>query len=133
MTQDVEFTINAGKGKGRTFRYTLVSHQGVKMWEVTPQFRPAPSMIKERISMVITAREQNISRSGATELETISKIIEELSIIGGETDVTLKGLDYKERPILIDQDGFSVRSIINEQGKDAEYQVTVTAWGLYKV
>lgn len=83
--------------------------------------------------MVITAREQNISRSGATELQIVSKIVDELSIIAGETDVTLKGLDYKERPVLIDQDGFSVRSIMNELGKDSEYHITVTAWGLYKV
>ena len=133
MTQDAEFTINTGDSKGKVYRYTIASQQGVKMWEVTPLFRPAPSMIKERISMVIVAREQNISRSGATELQIVSKIVDELSIIAGETDVTLKGLDYKERPVLIDQDGFSVRSIMNELGKDSEYHITVTAWGLYKV
>ena len=133
MTQDVEFTVNAGDSKGKVYRYTLASHQGTKMWEVTPLFKPAPSMIKEKISMVIAARENNISRTGATDLETIGKIIEEFSIIAGETDVTLKGLDYNERPILIDQDGFSVRVTTNELGKDSEYHVTVACWGLYKV
>ena len=133
MVQDVEFTVNAGPFNGETYRYTLASSQGTKMWEVTPQFRPAPSMIKEKINMVITAREGNISRTGATELAVIGMIIEELSIIARQTDITLKGLDYKERPVLIDQDGFNIRVSENELGKDSEYHVAVTCWGLNKV
>ena len=114
MTHDVEFTVNEGDYKGKVYGYTLATNQGVKMWGVTPQFRPAPSMIKEKIEMVLVAREMNIPQSGAAELKGVTQIIKELSNIAEETDVTLKGLDYQERPVLIDRDGFSMTVMANE-------------------
>jgi len=133
MTHDILFTVNTGDHKGSRYGYTLVMQQGVKAWSVTPLFRPAPSMIKERIEMMIVARGKNIPGSGAVELRGVSEIIDELSIIADETDVTLKGLDKKERPILIDKDGFSLTSTANEQGRSPEYRITLTCWGLYSV
>lgn len=133
MTHDVLFTVNTGDYKGKVYGYTLATNNGVKMWGVTPQFRPPPSMIKEKIEMVLMAREMNIPQSGAVELQGITQIINELSNIAGETNVTLKGLDYQERPILIDREGFSIVVVANETTRSSEYRVNVTCWGLFKV
>lgn len=133
MVHDVEFRVNEGDCKGKVYGYTLATNNGVKMWGVTPQFRPAPSMIKEKIEMVIVAREMNIPQSGAVELQGVTQIINELSSIASETDVTLKGLDHQERPILIDRDGFSIIVVANELTRSSEYRVNITVWGLFKV
>jgi len=133
MTQhDVLFRINTGDHKGTTYRYILAVENGAKMWGTTPLFRPPPSMIKEKIVMVIAIREKNISRGGAVELRMVQQIIDELSIIADETDVTLQGLDYQERPILIDHEGFALTTIVNEAMRSPEYRVAVTCWGLYE-
>lgn len=129
---DVQFRVNAGDYKGTVYRYTLASKGGAKIWEVNPKFRPAPTMIKEEIKMVIVAREKNIPRSGAVELRMVNQIIDELSIIADETNVTLTGLDHQERPILIDREGFSVTSTADEKTLAPEFRITVTCWGLHK-
>ena len=131
MTHDVAFTINTGDYKGKVYKYTLAENQGVKAWNVTPQFRPAPSMIKEKIEMVLVAREANISRSGAIELRQVSRMLTELTEIAKQTNVTLTGLDYQDRPILIDLNGFTLSSVANETNRNTEYHVDVTCWGLY--
>ena len=131
MSHDVTFTINAGDHKGDKYKYTLASKDGAKMWSVTPQFRPCPSMIKEKIEMVIEAREGNIPQSGAVELRLVQKIVDELSIIAKETDVTLTGLDLQDRPVMIDEEGFNIAAVANEKTRSPEYQITVRCWGLH--
>jgi hypothetical protein len=127
---DIIFQINSGDNKGKTYRYTLSMANGKKAWAVSPLFKPAPSMIKERIEMTIDAKDYNVPGSGATELKTVNKILKELSIIA-DSDASLTGLDKQTRLVKINQDGFTVESLINEKGRDAEYGVTVRCWGLY--
>ena len=130
---DVKFTVNTGDHRGDTYQYTLAMINGKKAWSVTPLFKPAPSMIKNKIDIVIEAREHNIGRSGANELRTVGKILDELSIIATETEPsTLTGLDKKERLVDIDQDGFTITSAINEKSKEPEYRINLTCWGLYE-
>jgi hypothetical protein len=129
MKHDVIFEITSGDNRGDVYRYTLVT-DGKKLWEVTPKFKPAPSMIKEQIDMTIAVRDYNIPNSGATELRAASKIIEELSLIA-RADAKMTGLDNITRDIKIDQDGFTITSSVTEKGKDAEYGVKVRCWGLY--
>ena len=85
-----------------------------------------------KIDMSIVAREANIPRTGAVELRMVGKIIDELSDIAGETDITLTGLDSRERSVLIDSDGFSLTTTVNEEGRSAEFRIDVTCWGLHK-
>ena len=130
---DIAFTVNTGDHKGDIYRYTLAIEKGKKAWLVTPLFRPPPYMYKEQIDMVIACREHNIGRSGATELRTVKKILDELSIIATETSpCSLEGLDKDTRRIRIDQDGFKVTTELNEKGKSPEYRVNVTVYGLYE-
>ena len=129
---DIEFKLNSGDKKAKVYRFTLATIDGKKAWNRTPLFKPAPSMIKERIDMVIEAREYNIPVSGGIEIKAVNKILEQLSDIASETEpATLTGLDRKKRLVLIDQDGFSLTSTANETNKEPEYRVTVTCWGLY--
>ena len=129
---DVTFTVNTGDHKGEVYRYTLATINGKKAWEVTPKFFPAPSMVKEKIDMVIECREHNINRGGANELTLVSKILDELSIIGTETEPsTLEGLDGKKRDVDIDENGFSVTTEIKEKGQEPEYRIELTVYGLY--
>jgi len=130
---DIKFTVNTGTRKGETYSYTLATVNGKKAWSITPLFSPPPSMIKNKIDMVIECREYNISRSGATELALAGKILDELSIIATETEPsTLTGLDKKDRLVMIDQDGFSITTELKEKGKEPEYRINVTCWGLYE-
>jgi len=138
---DIKFRINTGDHKGDEYGYTLAVINGKKAWRVTPLFSPPPDIYKERIDMVIECREHNIGRSGADELRTVSKILEELSNIATEVEpVTLTGLskasgksgeDNKDRLVQIDEDGFKETTELNEKGKSPEYRIEVTAWGLY--
>ena len=130
---DVTFTVNTGDHKGDRYSYTLATINGKKAWSVTKLFNPPPSMIKEKIEMVIECREHNINRAGANELTLANKIIDELSIIASETEAsTLKGLDNKERLVKIDNNGFSLSAEIKEKERDPEYRINVVCWGLYE-
>jgi len=132
MAYDVQFLINSGDYKGKKYGFTLAMINGKKAWARTPVFYPAPSMIKEKIDMVIFAREDNISLSGAVDLTAVDKILEQLSIIAtAAKHSTLTGLDSKKRYVQIDKDGFSIKSTVNEISKEPEYQVELTCWGLY--
>jgi len=129
---DVKFIVNTGDHKGDEYSYTLATINGKKAWNITPLFKPAPSMIKNRIDMVIECREHNINRAGVNELALVNKILDELSAVATETEpATLKGLDNKERFIKIDQDGFEVTTELLEKDKSPEYRVKLTCWGLY--
>jgi hypothetical protein len=131
-SHDVQFRINAGTYKGRIYGYTLASKNGEKLWSVIPRFEPPPSMIKERIEMSLVARQGNFPLSGGQELAQVNKLIDELSAIGGEVEkVTLIGIDKKERLVQIDEDGFIISSVVTETGRDPEYIVNLTCWGLY--
>ena len=132
MRNDVAFLVNSGDYKGKKYTFTLAIINGKKAWGRTRLFLPPPSMRKERIDMVIEAREENIPSSGAIELQVVDKILEQLTIMASETDAsTLKGIDGKDRLVQIDQDGFSVESVVNETSKEPEYRVNLTCWALY--
>jgi len=132
MNYDVSFTVNSGDHKTDTYRYILSLVNGKKAWSLTPLFYPPPSMIKNKIDMTIAAREHNVSKSGATELMTVSKMLNELSIIAeADEPATLTGLDKEKRLIRIDKNGFTITSAVNEKGKEPEYQINLTCWGLY--
>jgi len=132
MAHDVKFVVNSGDYKGDEYGYTLAMVDGKKAWQRAPLFYPPPSMIKEKIDMVIDANEYSIPNSGAVELENVNKILEQLTIIATETTPsTLTGIDNEEKLVLIDQNGFSVTSVVNETNKEPEYQVNLTCWVLY--
>lgn len=129
---DIEFIVNSGDNKGKKYGFTLAIKDGEKQWAITPLFQPAPSIIKEKIEMILTTREANIPLSGAMELKAVGKILEQLRSIALETTAsTLVGFDNKERLVQIDENGYSVASTILEPNREPEYLVNLSVWGLY--
>ena len=130
---DIKFTIHSGDYQGDTYRYILAMDSGRKRWMATPVYKPPPSRIKEKIDMVISVRENNISYTGAQELRLVNNIIDELRRIADDTDATMVGLDGRERYVQIDEDGYSIMSVVNEHTREPEYQITLSCWGLYPI
>jgi len=129
---DVKFTIRSGDRNGETYGFTLADNNGQKGWSCARRFHEPPSMIKEEITLLITAREQNVAMSGATELKIIGKIIESLEIIATETEpIEMVGLDGVKRLVLFDRKGYTVNPVIREIDKEPEYVITVPLWSLY--
>lgn len=131
MKTDILFTIGSGDYKGKRYGFILAMRNGEKQWGVTPLFMPPPSIIKEEIEMLLMAQEMNIPRSGAMELKAVNKVLDQLRIIAKADSVTLRGLDLQERPVRIDENGFSVACITNETNREPEYMVKLTVWGMY--
>lgn len=130
---DISFTINSGDHKGEKYGFTLMGINNRKAWEVTRLSYSPPSMVKEKIKMVLAVREQNIPLSGAVELKQVNKILDQLETIADASKaVTLKGIDNEERPVRVDRSGFSVEPVVYETGKDPEYGVNLIVWGLYE-
>ena len=130
---DVEFLVNTGDYQGDVYKFTLATVNGKKAWNRTRLFYPPPSMIKERIDMIIEARELNIPRSGAIELKIVDEILDQLTHMANETEAsTLTGLDGQDRKVQIDRNGFNVENVVNETTKEPEYRVNLTCWGLYE-
>ena len=131
--QDIKFKINDGPHKGEEYGFTLATVDGKKAWEDIKLFIPPPSLIKEQINIVVTAREGNMPLSGAIELKQVKRIIEQLLIIFDEiTPVTMIGFDKQERLVRVDKQGPVMVPVIHEREKDPEYRVSLTCWGLYE-
>jgi len=128
---DIKFTINSGNYEGDTYGFTLASDKGEKAWTVTRLRTPPPSRIKYKIEMAITAREGNIKASGAIEQEKINKILEKLTHVADELEVTLQGLDGEEYLITIDANGIKEGNVMHEKERKPEFVVNVLAWGLH--
>ena len=132
-SHDVSFQLNSGDKKGTTYRFTLDDVNRQKAWIVTRIYRPPPSMMRERIEMVISCRQQNIPLSGAVELAQANKILDQLEIISDETTtVTLKGPDNRDREVVVDKGGFNLYPTFSESGKDLEYRVSIVCWRLFE-
>lgn len=130
---DIKFQLNSGDHKGEEYGFTLAIVNNKKAWTSTRLFLQPPTMIREKIDLVLTAREANVPISGAIELKLVNKILEHLENISLETDaVTLVGIDKEERLVRVGEHGAELNPVIQEKGKEPEYQVTVTCWGLYE-
>lgn len=130
---DIKFRMNSGDHKGEEYGFTLAVIDNKKAWTHTRIFVEPPSMIRERIDLVLAVREDNIPLSGARELVTVNKILGQLESISMETDpITLVGLDKQERLVRVDRHGFEVSPVLEETSREPEYQIRMTCWGVYK-
>jgi hypothetical protein len=131
-THDIVFTINDGVNKGKDYGFTLARAEGRKAWKVTTLFNPPPSMVKQRIEITITAREDNIPLTGVRELKRINEIVDDLNAIFEQTTpVTLVGLDRQTYSVLVDKEGPQLTNILQEKEREPEYQVVLLCWGIY--
>lgn len=130
---DVQFTVNSGKAKGKSYGYTLATEGGRKLWTVNPTFLQPPSMYNEIIEMSIFAGSYNVGLTGAVELREVGKILNELRAIGDASEpTTLIGLDGVERIVRIPRDGYQQVTTLKEAKRDSEYHIKLTCWGMYK-
>ena len=130
---DIKFKMNSGARKGDEFGFTLSLIDGQKAWASTKLLQEAPSMVNERIDIVINALGGNIPLSGATEMQIVRRTLEQLDTISAETTfVTMTGLDGIDRSVLVDVVGAVLKPIIHEKDRDPEYQVSMTLWGYHK-
>jgi len=127
---DIRFVLN----NGTTYDFMLArTNDGKKAWNVERLFTRPPSMIKQRIDLTITAREDEITSSAARQLKRVKEILEEIDAMMVGTDtIKLTGLDNVQYPIVIDAKGSQLETVIHEQERDPEYQVTLLIWGIYE-
>jgi len=129
MTQyDITFELDNGKSYG----FMLARDKdGGKAWDPKREWWAPPSMIKQRINIVITAREDEMSASAVRQLKRIEEILADLETIMAYTGKkVLVGLDKLRYPIRIDKSGLQISTIIHEKGREPEYQVAILCWGL---
>lgn len=131
---DIEFEIEgSGSNAGKKYGFMLAQEDGEKMWNVQRTLSPPPSMMKQQINLVVTAREDEFDASAARQLKRITEILAELEIIMEEDEVRLAGLDGVEYPVRLDSDnGLKESVFIHEKDREPEYVVSVFAWGLYE-
>lgn len=130
---DVKFRVNSGDHNGDEYGFTLAIIEGKKAFTPIRLFNLPPSMIREQIIMTFTAREGNIPLSGAAELKAVHRILEQIETLSVETDpLTLTGLDQIPRLVRVDAQGAKLIPVVHELGKDPEYRVELTCWGLYE-
>lgn len=133
-TNDIEFTINSNDygHMGETCGFTLVRNDGEKAWQVTRVRNKPPSLIKHKIEMAITAREDGIRANGAIENERIEKILEKMEWVSDEIEpLTLKGLDGETYMVRIDRDGLQETNMMHEKERKPEFVLNVLAWSLH--
>lgn len=130
---DIKFVMNSGEHQGDEYGFTLATVDGRKAWDAVRIFPLPPSLIKERIDLILTAREGNIPLSGAMELKVVDRILDQLETISWETDpVKLHGIDGQERSVRVGREGRAVIPVVHESGKEPEYRISVTCWSLYE-
>jgi len=128
-THDISFQLSDGTEYG----FMLARADGKKAWAVNRVFRPPPSLVKQRVDIVITAREDEIAASAVRQLKRMEEILADLEKIMASTgNIVLTGLDNLKYPVLIDQAGLQINTLIHEKQREPEYQVAILCWGLYE-
>lgn len=126
-THDISFQLENGSEYG----FMLAKINDKKAWNPKREFHSPPSMIKERIDIVITAKEDEITASGIRQLKRMEEILSNLEkIMAYKGNMVLTGLDNKRYPIRIDKSGLRTNTLIHEKSREPEYQVSILCWGL---
>jgi hypothetical protein len=129
-TGDVKFTIGA-----TDYNYMLaVDGAGRKRYSVQQLFTRPPSLIKNRIDMVIMAA-PNMRQANGTVItsRTIALVLAELDIFRKAVAViTLEGLDAQTYKILLDPRATNATSVVDETGRIVEYEIAISCWDLYQ-
>jgi hypothetical protein len=125
---DVTFILT----NGTKYDFMLAKSGEKKLWEVQRMYTIAPSLIKQKINMTVTAREDEMSLSGIRQLKRVAEILSNLDAMIDETEnITLHGFDSIDYPVVIDKEGIRANTVIHEGERDPEYQVQVICWGVY--
>lgn len=130
---DISFLMNSGTYSGQTYKFTLATQNGQKMWSAQRVFNPAPSMYKEQIDVGILIRGKNINLGGAKELKRPKTLRDQLEIVAKEsTYVTMMGFDGVSRDVRVDSTGYDIEPIVNEKSRAPEYVAKMRLWSMHQ-
>jgi len=129
MNEDVKFTLNS-----TDYEYMLaVDTNGQKHWNVQQLLRQPPSLLKNKIDMVILAapsiRDLDDDVYPTRDIDTI---MGELRILADSDTITLTGFDDRTYYVTFDPNATNVRSIVDESGRVTEYEIDISCWDLYQ-
>ncbi|RLC34001.1 MAG: hypothetical protein DRZ76_03485 [Candidatus Nealsonbacteria bacterium] len=129
-TGDVMFTLSATE-----YNYMLaVDANGRKRWNMQQLFTQPPSLIKNKIDMVIQAA-PSMRQADGTVISTrdIATVLGELRTLADSTSViTLDGLEDQTYNVLFDQRATNARSIVDETGRIVQYEIEISCWDIYQ-
>lgn len=130
MASSHDITITCG---GTKYGFTLAIVDSRKAWSHKRMRVAPPSIVKEIIEAVLTARERDLPLSAAEQYKRVNKIITDLDTIAAATTASTMttSWDSTSRSILIGADGYEVMQVVDEPDRDPEFQVKVTIWSLY--
>jgi len=127
---DVRFTFDT-----TNYDYMLaIDANGRKRWGVQQLFTQPPSLIKNKVDMVIKAAPKVRIKAGTVDsTRTIANVLTELRTLADKVvNMTLTGLDEKTYKVLFDKAATNARSIIDETGRIIEYEIDISCWDMYE-
>ena len=127
------YDVNFELSSGAEYSFMLAQDDGKKAWLCKRINTIAPSLVKYRIEMTLTAREKEPNRQGTLGKKIISAFLTELETIAAETTaMTLTGLDGRTYSVIVDETGVGFKNIIEEKlNRKPEYEVAIICWGLW--
>ena len=130
IPMDVRFTFDT-----TNYDYMLaIDANGRKRWGVQQLFTQPPSLIKNKVDMVIKAAPKVRIKAGTVDsTRTIANVLTELRTLADKVvNMTLTGLDEKTYKVLFDKAATNARSIIDETGRIIEYEIDISCWDMYE-
>ena len=130
IPMDVRFTFDT-----TNYDYMLaIDANGRKRWGVQQLFTQPPSLLKNKIDMVIKAAPKVRIKAGTVDsTRTIANVLTELRTLADKVvNMTLTGLDEKTYKVLFDKAATNARSIIDETGRIIEYEIDISCWDMYE-
>ena len=129
MNEDVKFTYS-----GTSYEYMLaVDTKGQKRWAVQQLFKQPPSLLENKIDMVISAAATMRDLDDVSvDDRDIATIIAELRVLTDGDTITLVGYDAQTYYVTFDQNATNSRAITDDSGRITEYEIDISCWDLYQ-
>ena len=130
IPMDIRFTFNA-----TNYDYMLATDaNGRKRWSVQQLFTQPPSLLKNKIDMVVKAAPKVRIKAGTVDsTRTIGNVLPELRTLADKVvNMTLTGLDEQTYKVLFDKAATNARSVIDETGRIIEYEIDISCWDMYE-
>ena len=125
---DVRFTYSAVN-----YDFMLAEDDNGKRWNVEPIFRPAPSLMKNKITMTLKiAADIRYEDDSLHDDNAISATLTNLRTLTDGNTITLTGFDDATYYVTFDPNPVNIRSVLDESGRVVEYDIDVICWDLYQ-
>ena len=127
MIEDVKFTYS-----GTSYEYMLaVDNEGQKRWAVQQLFKQPPSLLKNKIDMVIlAAADMRDLDNVLADDRDITTVLAELRVLTDGDTITLVGYDAQTYYVTFDQNATNARAITDDSGRITEFEIDISCWDL---